>query len=545
MPYQSADESRDDTRISSLREEVHELKQRNDELAKRNDESVNLVAMMREEIQRLKDEIATLKKQKPRPKIPPSILEGPKSKEKQKSNDSRGKHPRKKKTSKLQIHTRRRIRPDHIPKGAVFKGIQKYTVQDVILESHNILYELERWELSDGTYVTGKLPPSAHGHYGATLISYVLHQYYGCRVTEPLLLVQLREMGVLISAGQLSNLLRLHREHFHEEKGELLEAGIAATGQIQTDDTGARHAGKNCYANVIGNEFFTSITTTDSKSRINFLQLLHGSNPRYLINEDTSSYIETLNSSSWLGVYLTLHFSVELMDQDVLNGFLRRINITSEKDVKLSTEGALFASLLHRGIPRDLGVHGDDAGQFNVFIRSLCWIHEERHYRKIVPFGEDVRLEIEKIRDGIWALYKGLKKYKEIPCEEARQALMDQFDDLFTQEVSSPTLAKQLAKTHAKKERLLKVLARPDTPLHNNGSETDVREVVTKRKVSGGTRSVLGLQCRDTFLSLKKTCCKLKISFWDYLKDRISGMCEIPSLAKIIAMRSAVKSAPS
>ncbi|GAM52221.1 hypothetical protein EBME_0684 [bacterium endosymbiont of Mortierella elongata FMR23-6] len=43
-----------------------------------------------------------------------------------------------------------------------------------------------------------------------------------------------------------------------------------------------------------------------------------------------------------------------------------------------------------------------------------------------------------------------------------------------------------------------------------------------KQKISGGTRSELGRQCRDTFFSLKKTCRKLGISFWDYLTDRIS-----------------------
>jgi len=40
------------------------------------------------------------------------------------------------------------------------------------------------------------------------------------------------------------------------------------------------------------------------------------------------------------------------------------------------------------------------------------------------------------------------------------------------------------------------------------------------RKISGGTRSDLGACCRDDFASLKKTCRKLGISFWDYLGDR-------------------------
>jgi hypothetical protein len=56
------------------------------------------------------------------------------------------------------------------------------------------------------------------------------------------------------------------------------------------------------------------------------------------------------------------------------------------------------------------------------------------------------------------------------------------------------------------------VLEHPEIPLHNNGAENAIREYVTKRKISGGTRSDTGRKCRDTFISLKKTCRKLGVS---------------------------------
>lgn len=71
-------------------------------------------------------------------------------------------------------------------------------------------------------------------------------------------------------------------------------------------------------------------------------------------------------------------------------------------------------------------------------------------------------------------------------------------------------------------------------PLHNNGAENAIREYVKKRKVSGGTRSDSGRQCRDTFTSLKKTCRKLGVSFWHYLKDRIEKTGFIPDLSELI-----------
>ncbi|MEI6987284.1 MAG: hypothetical protein WCK65_14260 [Rhodospirillaceae bacterium] len=70
------------------------------------------------------------------------------------------------------------------------------------------------------------------------------------------------------------------------------------------------------------------------------------------------------------------------------------------------------------------------------------------------------------------------------------------------------------------REKLLRVLDRPDTPLHTNGSEGDIRARVEKRKISGGTRGDEGLRCRDTFASIIKTLRKHGISFWDYLGSR-------------------------
>jgi hypothetical protein len=369
-----------DDLIHQLVEENLQLKEENRRLKDRLDVALNTLALQTEEIQHLKDEIAILKGQKPRPKIPPSALEGKQSKDKKEKKNrlSRGKHPRRKKTH-LQIHAKNRIKPESIPEGAIFKGCQRFAVQDIILQPNNTIYELERWQLPDGTYITGKLPAHIQSHYGPQLISYILHQYYGCRVTEGLLLAQLREIGILISAGQLSNILIQNKESFHEEKDELLSAGIAATGQIKVDDTGARHDGQNGYSTIIGNEYFTYIVSTDSKSRINFFEILHGSDPRYLINEDAVAYIQTIKPSSWLEGHLFVNARDRSMNSEEFKQFLIEENVISENDVRLVTEAALFAHLIDKGVPKDLGVHGDDARQFDAFVRSLCWIHEESH----------------------------------------------------------------------------------------------------------------------------------------------------------------------
>ena len=88
---------------------------------------------------------------------------------------------------------------------------------------------------------------------------------------------------------------------------------------------------------------------------------------------------------------------------------------------------------------------------------------------------------------------------------------------------------------------MLIVLDRPETPLHTNGSENDVRCQVTKRKISGGTRSDTGRDCRDAFLGLSKTCAKLELTFWEYLGSRLAvpNHTEIPYLPTIVRHRCA------
>jgi hypothetical protein len=527
--------------VQQQNESIRQLTEINLSLRQQLDIALNTIAMLREENQQLRDEIAILKGQKPRPKIPPSDLEGPNSKNKQSDKDKppRGKHPRKKKTSQLHIHQRRRLKPELIPEGAVFKGCQKYTVQDIVLQSFNTVYEIERWQLPDGTYLTAKLPENIEGHYGPQLVVFVLHQYYSCRITAPLLLNLLKEMGVLISAGQLNNILIHDTEAFHQEKEALLAAGIAATGQIKVDDTGARHCGNNRYSTVVGNEYFTSITTTESKSRLNFLRILHQGTPAYLVNEDTAAFVEALKPGHHLGGYLLLYRQNRNMNEEEWKKFLHDIAVIDDSEIKLATEAALMASIVSKGVPKDLGVHGDDAGQFNAFVRSLCWIHEERHYRKIIPSDDAMRKELEDVREEIWKIYRGLQEYQKTPLPELKVILENKFDALFQgKKLSSPTLQKQLRKTWKKRAELLRVLERPTTPLHNNGTETDAREMVTKRKVSGGTRSDEGLKCRDTFISLKRTCGKLGISFWAYLRDRVNKRYGICWLAQEILSRS-------
>ncbi len=445
-------------------------------------------AELRIENQTLRDEIARLKQTPPRPKIPPGDLENsekePKDGKGNRGNSGRGKHPRSKKTG-LTFHNINRLKPDTIPEGAIFKGTRKYDIQDLVCQAYNTRYEIERWQLPDGTYIEGQIPLHIQGHYGAALRAHVITLAHSCRVSEELILEQLRRYKIAISAGQLHAMLTEKHDQFHAEKADLLEAGIAS-GQIQTDDVGTRHCSKNCYTNVICNEYFVHLTTTNSKNRINFLTILAQGRGEYRFNQDAYDYLATHRDTEWLIQAFKIRQDPVFHTQDPGKTFLEEFGHLNSNTIRLLTEAGLFASLIEHGVPKNLNIHSDDAPQFEIFKQSLCWIHEERHYRKLIPSHPELATEIEKVREGIWQLYQDLKAYKQFPNELTRCQISKAFDVLFNPEKLTPycVLNNRLSLTYAKKDRLLFVLECPTTPLHNNLSETGGRGAKVKSKIN-------------------------------------------------------------
>ena len=161
----------------------------------------------------------------------------------------------------------------------------------------------------------------------------------------------------------------------------------------------------------------------------------------------------------------------------------------------------------------------------------------------LYPLTPQHKRAVEQTRDQIWDFYDQLKAYRDAPCDAEAKRLAEEFDRLFQRRTGYPALNEALALLYAKREGLLAVLEHPEIPLHNNLSETDIREYARLRKVSGGTRSDLGRRCRDTFLSLKKTCRKLGVSFWQFLNDRLTGAGVIPPLPDLIRQAAAAPAA--
>ena len=183
----------------------------------------------------------------------------------------------------------------------------------------------------------------------------------------------------------------------------------------------------------------------------------------------------------------------------------------------------------------------DDAPQCNwlTVALALCWIHEYRHYKKLIPRIPYHRELLDRFKESFWELYRKLLAYRQHPNQEDAQPLQREFEQLFGQTTGYQQLDERKALTLAKNEPLLMVLSHPEILLHNNPAELGARQRVRKRDVSLQARTTEGIGAWDTFQTLVGTANKLGVNVYQYFHDRIAQTNVLPSLAALIQERSA------
>jgi len=494
---------------------------------------------LKAENQRLKDEINRLKGQKGKPNIKPKS--SIKKNEPNKKLKPKKKWKKQSKLNRVKIDDTKVIKYEGpLPDDAQYKGYRSTVVQDITIKTNNIEFKLERYySPSEGKAYEAPLPDYIEGEFGAGLKSWVLFWYFHSRIPENRIHQMLSDIGIFISAGEISNIIVKEHDTFHQEKTDIIKAGIQSSSYQHIDDTGARVKGTNQHFTVLCNDYFSAFFINPKKDRLTVIGILSQEEElSFLINHYTINFLEERKLKAQVISSLKPFLKMGEMTWEKFEKELNLLipDLKDHHKSMIMEAAAIAAYQENHASPAIHRLVCDDAKQFYYIttLRALCWVHEERHYKMLVPFLPNHQKLVDDFRSRIWDYYYELTEYKKNPNEEDKIRLSNLFDEIFSTKTRYDDLDYRIQMTKKKKDSLLVVLDYPDTPLHNNPAELALRMYVIKRKISFGTRSDDGTKSWETFFTIMDTCFKLGVNFRNYLYDRISNQNKMPSLSSLI-----------
>jgi hypothetical protein len=497
-------------------------------------------------VQELRDEIARLKGEQGQPQIRPRAPQ-PLSTEQERPREE----PRRQRTPDkrvLQVTREEVLRLDRarLPVGVEHAGYEDFVVQEVQLQVEVVRYRRETYrDPRTGQRWVAPLPAGITDHYGPQVKALVLHLYSVGGMSEPKLLELLTSLGLQVSAGTLSAWLVHDLAALHAEAAAVYQAGLASAPFQQIDDTLTRVNGEPQHCQVVCNPCYTSYHTTPAKDRLTIIDVLRpGQEGTYLLDDVALHWLAQVGSSATLRSDVAAHLPRDtLLDHPRLRTLLdeRLPWLGPQQRSRVYEALAIAAYQRQSTLPVVQLLVCDEAGQFIAVTldRALCWVHDARHYKKLVPGSWEYQTLLTTFMAMYWAFYAALLAYRNEPTPQEAARLRAGFVALFSTVTGYAALDERIAKTLAHQQELLAVLEHPELPLHNNRSELGARRRVRKRDVSFGPRTPAGANAWDSLQTLAATAQQHGVNFLHYLQDRLSGAYQLPSLASLVTARAA------
>jgi Transposase IS66 family len=475
---------------------------------------------------------------------PPKDTAGAKPQSSEKERAETKQRTRRSKLDRIRIDREEVLKLDRatLPPDAEFKGYEDVVVQELRIGTDNVKFRKEKYYApSTGQTFLAQLPAGYRGEFGPNLKSLCLLFSHLCNMTEPKIADLLENFGIAISSGQISAWLTGAYSGIQEEKRAIVEAGLASSPWQHMDDTGTRVNGENHHCQILCNPLYGAYFTTARKDRLTIVDVLRNGRPRgYRINEEALDLLVRFGvSRRVIERVRQLPFHRDWSQEEFQRKLAEQIPDLSEGTrTRIVEAAALAAYHAESGHVRLLVC--DDAKQFKLVADelALCWIHDGRHYQSMTPCVPQHREWLEAFRKRYWDFYKELLVYRQGPAPERAAQLREKFDELFSTVTGYDELDQRIARTKADKAYLLMALEHPEVPLHNNPAELDARTRVRKRVVSYGPRSLAGARTWDAMETLLSTARKLGVNFFQYIRDRVSGTMQMPSLADLIKQRA-------
>ena len=340
-------------------------------------------------------------------------------------------------------------------------------VQGIIIRRDNVCYRgRDKACRSCGKLWRSLLPTGTSGHqFSPELRSWLSVFKYDCRMSEGIIHRLLSGMGVPISLGHINELIGDNTAALEYAYTHLKVWGVKLSAYFHTDATG----------------HIRRIVGSQRKMTAEHLQIV---------------------CHQFLSLFrITRHYNAKTVGETV-------IGKRGSRTICISDDGSPNGKLLRMA-------H-----------KQLCWIHELRHYAKLMPVVKNHQQEVAAVLTQFWDWYWQAKVYGRDPTKEQRIWLEERFDGIVETVAHYQDLQHRLKLTMRKKGRLLLFLEYPGIPIENNQAERDLRFAVILRKLTGGTRSLWGNKSLERHLSILQTIRKQGLPLFDTFHGLIMGTVE-------------------
>lgn len=499
--------------------------------------------VLKNENQQLRDEINRLKGEQGKPSIRPNTRDKRNiSSEKERSSQKK-KWKKRAKKADIPIDNTVHCVMDtaDLPADAVFKYSDTVIQQDIVFERKNTLFKVDvYYSPSEKKTYRAALPAEYSGYHANGLKTFALTLHNVCDVTSNKILGFIQNTGIEISKGALSSILLGQNDWIFNEKNEILRAGLDVS-YAQADATASRVRGVNHHTQIICNDFFTSYTTLKNRTRLDVLAAFQGVNDKndllLIYNNETAKLLEVakvpendrLDLSEMFykrGSPITLENFCLQIQNELPDLFNKTVTFTKVK------EAFAFANYHSQDeYPVVELLITDDASEYNkiaVLFHALCWIHDARFYKKLMPI---VKIHQEVCCDFMkkyWDYYNRLLDYKKQPTINVKNDLENDFNQLFVPDKIYAQLNTCIKRTLKNKKQLLAVLEHPQLPLHNNTSELGARQKARKRDISYHTMTPKGTAVQDAWMTIVHTAMKLGVNIYSHINQIVNNTVTTP-----------------
>lgn len=444
------------------------------------------IQLLKERVQKLEDEINRLKGEKGKPEFK-------KNKTKDKTlgdfvKDKIEKKEHKKSSKKIKnipIQERKKIEIEQsvcprCGKSLNKNGNKKIVIQDIEFKLNNTEYELESKCCSnkDCNYViTASLPNDLKGQeFGNDIRSLTPFLHYNYGLSQNQLYNLFLDIGLVISEGTVNDLIQNGGKKCINLADNIFNYHLRNSTVFNIDETGWKTKGINKYLYVISNKFMNYFSIRDKR-----------------------------NSNTVKDILFQGNWDNEAADL-VANVFIITDDHSTYSENKVRTLG-----------------------------RQLCWVHENRHYKKLIPFTKNQLKEGEKVLSELWDLYRDIQEYRKRNVdkgynEPSAKKIEKRFDDILHQKITWKDLKHQMSLTFKKKYKLLLCLKYPFIEPHNNRAEQDLRPCVVIRNKNFGTRSQDGEKHFSSARSIIGTLRKLGKNVYESFKKVMNETINIQEL---------------